>query len=262
MSKYYISNAGVKLGPFEVSDLLLNGLTEETLVWRPGMMSWQPAALVEELRPLLSQAAEEPPALPGSAPSFDYSGQLNSFPQQPPAMSQQDYLGNRGVNSMTSGTMPSTAKASNIALIATLLCCFNPIAPIFGIIGLTKGSSSKAAFNSGNSTLAESYAADARKYSMWGWIAAVIWFVGLATFALLTDDKNKDKEPVKTEVPASESSASSAASGESVYDMNSKVSSPNSATPDAQPSAAPAGPSAPSPAPAEQQRAIINHRYL
>ena len=60
--QYYISNNGGKSGPFEVKDLLANGLNRESLVWCKGMADWQPAMQVPEVAALLE---EVPPSLQG-----------------------------------------------------------------------------------------------------------------------------------------------------------------------------------------------------
>jgi hypothetical protein len=53
--KYYISQNENQLGPFEISDLLSNGLTRDSLVWTEGMEDWKKAGEVEDLKHLFVQ---------------------------------------------------------------------------------------------------------------------------------------------------------------------------------------------------------------
>lgn len=46
---YYIEHNQRALGPFEDYELLANGVTASTLVWRQGMEKWQPAGSLPEL---------------------------------------------------------------------------------------------------------------------------------------------------------------------------------------------------------------------
>ena len=58
MAQYYIGINNQQLGPFEVHQLLANGLTPDTLVWCSGMNGWQVAKNVPELSVLF--AAQQP----------------------------------------------------------------------------------------------------------------------------------------------------------------------------------------------------------
>lgn len=85
--QYYILNNGGKSGPFEVNDLLANGLNRESLVWCKGMADWQPAMQVPEVAALLE---EVPPSFQGQ-PNYQQSNQQNY--QQPNQQAyQQPYV--------------------------------------------------------------------------------------------------------------------------------------------------------------------------
>ena len=58
MAQYYIGRDNQRLGPFEVHQLLSNGLTPDTLVWCNGMAGWQMAKDVPELSGLF--VAQQP----------------------------------------------------------------------------------------------------------------------------------------------------------------------------------------------------------
>lgn len=64
MAQYYLSVNGQQLGPFEVNQLIPNGMTQNTMVWTNGMPSWAPASSVPEL----AQLFMAPPA--SSVPPF------------------------------------------------------------------------------------------------------------------------------------------------------------------------------------------------
>ncbi len=50
---YYIAHSnGARSGPFKENELIANGVTGNTLVWRLGMNSWQPAHQLKELSAL------------------------------------------------------------------------------------------------------------------------------------------------------------------------------------------------------------------
>lgn len=62
MAEYYININGQQLGPFPANKLVSNGATADTMVWTPGMPSWELAKNVPELAPLFP-APSPPPGL-------------------------------------------------------------------------------------------------------------------------------------------------------------------------------------------------------
>ena len=72
--KYYLNTNGQQGGPFELSELLINGLTPQSYVWNETMTNWAPAMQVPEVAALLQQQQPAPPA----------------FDQQPPIPPQPD----------------------------------------------------------------------------------------------------------------------------------------------------------------------------
>jgi TM2 domain-containing membrane protein YozV len=60
---YYLGDGGMQRGPFEAQQLLAQGMRADSLVWKEGMVQWQPAGMVPELQSLLQSA---PPALPAA----------------------------------------------------------------------------------------------------------------------------------------------------------------------------------------------------
>lgn len=47
--KYYLNTNGQQGGPFELSELLINGLTPQSYVWNETMTNWAPAMQVPEV---------------------------------------------------------------------------------------------------------------------------------------------------------------------------------------------------------------------
>lgn len=61
-TQWFITRDGQNFGPFPANQLLANGLTPQSYVWRNGMSGWQPASNIAELSPLF--AAPPPPPQP------------------------------------------------------------------------------------------------------------------------------------------------------------------------------------------------------
>lgn len=84
MAQYYLEKNGQQAGPFEVNQLLANGMTPESLVWTAGMAGWMRAAEVAELAPMFAQ--QMPPQQPPyQAPYQQYQQPAYQAPayQQP-----------------------------------------------------------------------------------------------------------------------------------------------------------------------------------
>jgi membrane protease subunit (stomatin/prohibitin family) len=60
-TQWFLSRDGQNLGPFSASQLLANGLTRQTYVWRNGLANWQFASEVPELEQLLASVPPPPP---------------------------------------------------------------------------------------------------------------------------------------------------------------------------------------------------------
>ena len=84
MAQYYLAVNGQQLGPFEVNQLIPNGMTQNTMVWTEGMPSWAPAASVPELAQLF-MAPPAAPAPPMGAPAPSYGAPAYGAYQQPAA---------------------------------------------------------------------------------------------------------------------------------------------------------------------------------
>ena len=85
--KYFIVNNGQQAGPFELHELLANGLNANSYVWCEGMPNWLPATQVPEVAALLQQAPPPPGyQQPYQQPGYQQPGYQQPYPQQPKSM--------------------------------------------------------------------------------------------------------------------------------------------------------------------------------
>lgn len=77
--KYFIVNNGQQAGPFELHELLANGLNANSYVWCEGMPNWLPATQVPEVAALLQQT----PPPPGYQQPYQQPGYQQPGYQQP-----------------------------------------------------------------------------------------------------------------------------------------------------------------------------------
>ncbi|MBE6305176.1 MAG: DUF4339 domain-containing protein [Bacteroidales bacterium] len=109
---YYLNAAGEKVGPLPLSDATAHRVTATTMVWLPGMTTWQPAKEVPAVMACIIPSAPQPPQTP-PAPGFGgYAAQ------------QPQVLSNKPQNFLWLG------------IVTTLLCCLP--AGIVSIIYATK----------------------------------------------------------------------------------------------------------------------------
>lgn len=106
---YYLNAAGEKVGPLPLQDASMYRVTASTMVWVPGMATWQPAAEVPAVMAHIMSPPSQTPPPPG------YGGY---GPQQPPMHS------NKPQNFLWLG------------IVSTLLCCLP--AGVVSIIYATK----------------------------------------------------------------------------------------------------------------------------
>ena len=88
--KYFIVNNGQQAGPFELHELLANGLNANSYVWCEGMPNWLPATQVPEVAALLQQT----PLPPGyQQPGYQQPYQQPGYqqPYQQPGYQQPGY---------------------------------------------------------------------------------------------------------------------------------------------------------------------------
>ncbi len=80
--EFFVAAGQQQRGPFAVDRLLTEGVSAQTLVWREGMPSWQPAGTVSELAHIFVRPANAPPVPPMAMP-VGYAGPAYGFAQSP-----------------------------------------------------------------------------------------------------------------------------------------------------------------------------------
>lgn len=158
---YYLIINEQQRGPFAKEDLLAQGLTPSTMVWREGMADWAPATEVTELQELFYQQPAQPQsrqtqcAQPGQPPQQPY--------QQPQQGCQQPYqqpYQKQGYPQQQYPQPPQQpqypqyqAQPTNWlpwAIVATVLGLCSCIGLVLGIIAITRANSANKFYQIGD----------------------------------------------------------------------------------------------------------------
>lgn len=129
MEKYYMVIDGRRVGPLPLYDLKANGLKPDTLVWRPGMQTWEPAHTLSELAPILTPPEEE-------SAFGTYAEHVDIIP--PPASGQPYGTPRRPYDGTSHPSATPPYNWQTLAIIGIVCGIFfgGCIGAIFGIIGL------------------------------------------------------------------------------------------------------------------------------
>lgn len=208
--KYYIAENGQQAGPFEPNELLQHGLTVNSLVWCEGMASWTSASQVPELMALLSGQTFNPgnvdtqlPPVPPmgevqlpQVPPFGGTQQPQTQPQVPTGTpygqgtTNQPYAPPQygpSTNTPTNQVMPKTWLTESIlATAASLLCCFNIVGLITGVLAIFKANGVKSKFMKGDTAGANQDSASAKKWMMITVAVGVVWTL-IQAYRLISD---------------------------------------------------------------------------
>ena len=204
--KYYIAENGQQAGPFEPNELLLHGLTVNSLVWCEGMPSWTSASQVPELMALLSGQPFNPGNMDTQLPQMPpMGGDQTQLPQVPPFGGQQQTTQpttyNQGTNNQPYAPPqygPNTNQPSNqlmpktwltesiLATVASLLCCFNWVGLATGAFAIFKAYNVKSKFLKGDTTGANNDSAAAKKWMIITIVVGVVWVI-IQTVRILND---------------------------------------------------------------------------
>lgn len=203
--KYYIAENGQPAGPYEPNELMLHGLTVNSLVWCEGMPNWTSASQVPELMALLSGQPFNPGNIDVSMPQVPPMGTEVPLPQVPPFGGGQQQpapygtpygqsTGNQpyappqyGPETQRQQVMPKTWLTESILVtVLSFLCLCNFIAAIPGIIAIFKANSVKTKFMQGDIQGANAASASAKKWMIIAAVVMLAWscFQG---YRLLTD---------------------------------------------------------------------------
>jgi hypothetical protein len=183
-----------------------HGLTVNSLVWAEGMPNWISASQVPELAALLSGTPFNPvnvdmttPQMPQTPPMGDT--QLpqvppfgNQQPTQPttygPSTTNQPYAPPQygpSTNQPTNQVMPKTWLTESVLVTAaSLLCCFNIVGIITGVLAIFKANGVKSKFMKGDVTGANNDSASAKKWVLITVVVGVVWTL-IQAYRIISD---------------------------------------------------------------------------
>lgn len=113
--QYYLQQNGQPIGPFEMDQLVANGCTPNSMVWREGLPQWVQAKDLEELAGCFAPASAQPqfqpqpqpvpmqPQVVQPQPQFN---QQQPYQQQPYGQGYQQYGGGMAPGYAAPGMMP------------------------------------------------------------------------------------------------------------------------------------------------------------
>ena len=163
---YYLIINEQQRGPFAKEDLLAQGLTPSTMVWREGMADWAPATEVTELQELFYQQPAQPQsrqtqcAQPGQPPQQPYQQPQQGYqqpyqqPYQKQGYPQQGYQQQQYPQPPQQPQYPQyQAQPTNWlpwAIVATVLGLCSCIGLVLGIIAITRANSANKFYQIGD----------------------------------------------------------------------------------------------------------------
>lgn len=163
---YYLIINEQQRGPFAKEDLLAQGLTPSTMVWREGMADWAPATEVTELQELFYQQPAQPQsrqtqcAQPGQPPQQPYQQPQQGYqqpyqqPYQQQGYQQQGYPQQQYPQPPQQPQYPQyQAQPTNWlpwAIVATVLGLCSCIGLVLGIIAITRANSANKFYQFGD----------------------------------------------------------------------------------------------------------------
>lgn len=188
--KYYIAENGQPAGPFEPNELLMHGLTVNSLVWTEGMANWTSASQVPELAALLSGQTFNPGDINMQLPPMPPMGNQQPLPPMPqmpiptgpttPTTPSQPYnLPKTGPTTSNTGNNQPAPKTWFVeSVIATLACSFCCGVPLIGLIpgaiAIFNAWGAKTSYASGDTVTGAKKASTARK---WFFITVIVGIV-------------------------------------------------------------------------------------
>lgn len=170
MNQYYLFINNQRLGPFDMSQLVANGMTGETLVWRNGMANWVKASELPELASLFTpqQPQYQQPQYQQPYQQPQYQQPQYQQPQyQQPQYQQPQYA--QPQYQQPQYPQSQYAKPNNNlvwAILTTLFCCLP-----FGIVSIVYASKVDGLYTAGDYQGAQQAADSAKK---WALAAAIV----------------------------------------------------------------------------------------
>lgn len=168
---YYLIINEQQRGPFAKEDLLTQGLTSSTMVWREGMADWAPANEVTELQELFCQQPQsqqtqyaQPGQQPYRQPQQPYQQQPYQQPGYPPRQPQYPQYQTQPTNWLP------------WAIVATVLGLCSCIGLVLGIIAITRANTANKFYQFGDTAAGNAANSSARTLTI---IALVFDGIGL-----------------------------------------------------------------------------------
>lgn len=198
--KYYIAENGQPAGPFEPNELLMHGLTVNSLVWTEGMPNWVSASQVPELMAVLTGQPVTPtyptggvdtqlpqtPPYGGTQPPMPYGP--STQPTTPYGQADQPYAQPQyGPSNQQQNIMPKTWLTESVLVtVLSCLCCCNVIGLITGIVSIVKANGVKTKFMAGDINGANANSSSAK---MWMIVTIIIGVVSVCfqTYQLMSN---------------------------------------------------------------------------
>lgn len=161
--EYYYLNGDTKVGPFTLDALKSAPINTNTLVWNNSLPDWVEANTLPELADCLAPQSTVTPPMP-SAPTFNAGNATTNA--------------GGGYNPNPAPPMPDNNLVWGI--LCTILCCL----PL-GIVSIINANKVAGAYQAGDYTGAQLAAADAKKWAIWGGVAAAVGGVIYVIVAIL-----------------------------------------------------------------------------
>ncbi|MCQ2252213.1 MAG: GYF domain-containing protein [Bacteroidales bacterium] len=199
---YYLTPDVQQKGPYTETELL-QYITPETSVWRPGLSDWLPASQVPELMELMSassapQQPAEPPQIPQdpvsqpdhytAAPQSD-SGFSTAEPENNNVVENSNVVVNYQQPETTvvvdNGPKPDDYKTFSIVMLVLSVVMCSPLGIILSIIALTKANKSREAWDNGDYQTSHEASTSSKKLCYWSLgILAAAFILNIIRFSM------------------------------------------------------------------------------
>ena len=172
--QYYMIIGGAQTGPFNKEQLLYNGLTPQTPVWREGMQNWIPAEQLPELSDLFE--ASDDSAFGGYA----------AMPQDAPQYRQ--YAPGQGNNKGYGQQRIRITNRTNWmpwAIVGTVLGLCSCLGLVFGIIGIVNASKANNLYAAGDDYLGDAANSTAKTMTIISLVIGGLNLIGSFIYLLI-----------------------------------------------------------------------------
>ncbi|MBD5237061.1 MAG: DUF4339 domain-containing protein [Bacteroidales bacterium] len=167
--QYYLYLNGVRLGPYSKEELRLQGITQDSIVWRPGMTDWALADSVPDLADILADSA-----FGAYAEKIKTEQPSPSTPTPPPFNPWM-----QGFNNMP---IPHTNWLPWAIIVTIIGLGTSCIAGIFGIIAIINASRANDAYARGMQAKGDANNSTAKIMTIIGIILCILGILGISFY--------------------------------------------------------------------------------